>query len=295
MGDFVSITVNINIYLIQCFKIRLLGGRLMTGKERIIAKFRKDVKGKKPDTSGANAKHDGKEGHWLEKQFGIVHNANNSADLYGYELKNETSSKITFGDWSANLYIFDDPRISHIFEGKTSLEKRDSFIRMFGKPNEKKGGRHSWSGEPCPKIAGFNRFGQKLMITAKKDIVAVYDYREDKRDNKNDIIPDEIRDGLIVLARWYGEKSPNPKAKCLKARVEDKFNDKGWFTCKKDSSGAYKEVCFGEPMNFDSWLKLVQQGIVFLDSGMYIGNNRKYSQWRSNNSYWDSLIVERYE
>lgn len=78
----------------------------MTAKEQIIDLFRKNVKGKSPNVENRNPRHDGKKGHWLEEQFGISANADNEADLWGYELKNETTSKTTFGDWSANIYVF---------------------------------------------------------------------------------------------------------------------------------------------------------------------------------------------
>lgn len=101
----------------------------------------------------------------------------------------------------------------------------------------------------------------------------------------------------MEIARWYGKKSPTSKRgdKCLKAKLEDKFNDKGWFTCKTDESGEYDRICFGEPVNFNDWLNLVKEGIVFFDSGMYEGNKRPYSQWRANNKFWDSLIIETYK
>ncbi|MFK4376987.1 hypothetical protein ABH948_002386 [Bacillus sp. RC218] len=268
----------------------------MEGKEYIISKFIAEVKGEYPDISGGNIKHDGREGHWLEKQFGIDHNADNRADLYGYELKNQTTSKTTFGDWSANVYVFTDPLYLHLFKGRKKKEKQDIFLKMFGKPNLKKNGRYSWSGEPCPKIGGFNKFGQKLEITDKRDIVAIYNFDRDERDNKYDIIPKELQNKRVILARWFGEFSPSQKRKdkSLKSKLEDKFNEKGWFTCKKDSNGAYKEICFGSPIDFDTWINLVEKGIVFFDSGMYEGNARPYSQWRMNNIYWDNLIIERY-
>lgn len=56
-------------------------------KHKIIDFFNKNIKGKKPDVSEQNQRHDGKFGHWLEKQFNIAANADNQADLYGYELK----------------------------------------------------------------------------------------------------------------------------------------------------------------------------------------------------------------
>lgn len=128
-------------------------------EQRIVGIFRERIKGRKPDVSASNSRHDGKYGHWLETQFAIGHNASNSADLFGYELKNETGSKTTFGDWSANEYIYNNPDYFDVFDGRTTLERRERFLDIFGKANEAKGGRRSWSGEPCPKIGKFNRFG----------------------------------------------------------------------------------------------------------------------------------------
>ena len=59
----------------------------MTAKEQIIDLFRKNVKGKSPNVENRNPRHDGKKGHWLEEQFGISANADNEADLWGYELR----------------------------------------------------------------------------------------------------------------------------------------------------------------------------------------------------------------
>ena len=71
-----------------------------------------NVYGKRPDVSSATASHDGKYGHWLETQMGIIHNGDNAPDLLGYEMKNDTSSgKTTFGDWSPNEKIFSNDSI----------------------------------------------------------------------------------------------------------------------------------------------------------------------------------------
>ena len=75
-------------------------------KALLIDLFRRNVKGKRPDVSGRNVRHDGRVGNWLEEQFGKTPDADNHADFFGYELKNETTSKTTFGDWSANEYIY---------------------------------------------------------------------------------------------------------------------------------------------------------------------------------------------
>jgi DNA-methyltransferase (dcm) len=270
---------------------------IMTNKERIIELFRTNVKGNRPNTAGINTRHDGREGHWLERQFGVQANGDNAADLLGYELKNETTSKTTFGDWSANRYIFKQGAYAHCFNGRTQYERKDSFCAIFGKPNPDKNGRCSWSGSPCPTIHGYNDFGQKLVIDNNKDIVALYSYSKDKRVNKFHIVPSDLHQESLELARWFGISSPTSKQtdKCLKAKLEDKFNDAGWFTCKKGSDGSYQKICFGEPINYENWLELVQTGVVFFDSGMYQGNVRPYSMWRANNSFWDSLITECFE
>ena len=265
-------------------------------KQRIIDLFRQNVKGKIPDVSGRDIGHDGRFGHWLEEQFGIRHNADNDADLFGFELKNETHSRTTFGDWSANEYVFNAGAFRHIFSSQYPIVRRDKFMRIFGHPSPQHGGRYSWSGRPCPKIMGFNDFGEVLRIdeSHNNDILAVYDFAHDLRPDKSSIVPAEFQRGEIVLARWYGETSPVYGSKCLKAKVEDKFNQSGWFTCKTDSSGRYAEICFGAPMNYSSFLSLVRTGEAFFDSGMHEGNDRPYSQWRMNNSGWDRLITERY-
>lgn len=268
----------------------------MNAKEQIIDMFRKNVKGKKPDVTGSNAGHDGKYGHWLERQFGIIANGDNEADLLGYELKNETTSKTSFGDWSANVYIFDLNQYRHLFAGTTKTERRDSFMHIFGKRSERVAGRFSWSGEPCPKIDGYNHFGQILKIEdGNKDIVAIYSYSHDLRPDKASIVPAELQHDDVVLARWYGLSSPAGGGKCLKDKVEDKFNDKGWFTCKTDARGCYTKICFGNPVDYESFLSLVRSGTAFFDSGMHTGNARPYSMWRMNNNIWNSLIVDEYE
>lgn len=269
----------------------------MCNKQKIIEIFFNNVRGKCPNASNKNKKHDGSGGHWLEEQFGIKHNADNKPDLWGYELKNETTSKTTFGDWSANRYIYNEKEYRHIFKGNKAVERRDSFLRMFGKPNKDKNGRYSWSGEPCPKIDKYNKFGQKLVITKDKDILAIYSYTKDSRKDKEYIIPEELRVDDLIIAKWFGKESPSKRRsdKCLKEKLEDKFNNKGWFTCKKNDKGEYYKICFGGTFNYDKWIDLVKEGIVFFDSGMYQGNDRPYSQWRANNKYWDSLIIEEYK
>lgn len=262
----------------------------MTDKQRIIELFENNVKDKFPDTSKSNQRHDGKKGHWLETQIGIKHNGDNKPDLLGYEMKNETTSgKISFGDWSADEYIFLHGRGKN---KKNSINKdyqltRKQFLEIFGKPNAKKRNRLSWSGTPCPTYYGdVTTFGQELKIDINENIMILYHYSKDTRVNKNLIVPKELQHDNIIIALW--------KKATLKRKLEDKFNQKGWFTVSTDENGFYKKIHFGDPMNYDSWIELFKDKKVFFDSGMYDGNIRPYSQWRATTGVWHNLIKETY-
>jgi len=260
-------------------------------KQKIINLFYKNVKGKKSDTSKSNQKHDGKDGHWLETQMSIKHNGDNEPDLLGYEMKNHTTSgKITFGDWQADEYIFIHGRGKNPKRNPTNENydlTRDNFFEIFGKPNEKKNNRLSWSGIPCPSYYNqMSPYGQLLTMDEDENIIITYNYSQDTRENKEKIIPPNLREEHLVIAKWYKES--------LKLKLERKFNQKGWFTCTKNSNGEYDTIHFGNPMNYDSWINLFKSKIVFFDSGMYQGNKRPYSLWRATTGFWHSLITESY-
>lgn len=247
-------------------------------KKIIIDRFFQKVKGKKADVSGSNPRHDGKSGHWLEDQMGSVRDSSNTPDLLGYEMKNQTTSgKTTFGDWSADYYIYKDCEYGL---------SRDQFLQIFGKPNVKKQGRYSWSGDPTPTIYRYNIFGQKLVIDENNNILAIYSFDQDQRADKETIVPQNMQKNDLIIAKWNADS--------LKTKLERKFGQKGWFKCTTDSNGIYTKIHFGEPIYFENWIELVKQGIVFFDSGMYQGNKRPYSQWRAQNSFWDSLITDSY-
>ena len=78
-------------------------------RNKIIRRYMERVHGKKPDTSKSNKKHDGKEGSWLEDTMGVKRNANNKPDLWGYEMKNHTKSKTSFGRFLFHLKIIQFP------------------------------------------------------------------------------------------------------------------------------------------------------------------------------------------
>lgn len=262
----------------------------MIVKSEIIKRFNERVKGRIPDVTNLNQQHDGREGHWLEAQMGIARNADNRPDLMGYEMKNQTTSgKISFGDWSADEYIYLHGR------GKNKTNSinreynilRNDFLRIFGKPNLEKNGRLSWSGIPCPTYYNtISQFGQKLTKDSNNNIIITYSFSEDTRADKSIIVPNNMQEDNLVIAKWYKDS--------IQTKLERKFNQEGWFTCTKDATGAYSQIHFGLPMNFTSWMRLLEQGVVFFDSGMYAGNPRPYSQWRASTGFWHSLIIETY-
>ena len=251
----------------------------MTDKVRkeIIERYMKNVHGRKPDTSTSNQRHDGKKGHWLEKQMDTKPNASNSPDLLGYEMKDATTSKTTFGDWGPNYWIFKDSKYEIT---------RDGFMKIFGKSNPKKNNRLSWSGEPVPKIGSTNSFGVEIIIDNNDDISFVYSHSKDKRSDKSSIVPKKIQTENLTIAKWNGSGE-----KSLREKEENKFNRSGWFKCLKNDLGVYNNIIFGPPMNFETWLSYVKTGEIFFDSGMYQGNNRNYCQWRASNIFWDSLAT----
>jgi hypothetical protein len=59
-------------------------------------------------------------------------------------------------------------------------------------------------------------------------------------------------------------------------------------------NGVYTKIVFGGPITFDKWIDGVKKGLIFFDSGMYEGNARPYANWRADNKYWNSLIIEEY-
>lgn len=249
-------------------------------RTKIIKRFMKNVYGKFPDTSKMTQTHDGKKGHWLEDKMGSKRDADNKPDLFGYEMKNKTTSKTTFGDWSPNYWIFKDKKY-----GIT----RDDFLKIFGKPNKKKNNRLSWSGDPVPKIKGTNSFGVKTVIDKKNNISFVYSHSKDTRKRKSEIVPERLREEKLTIAKWNadGENS-------LREKLERKFNQSGWFKCLTDVHGKYDKIVFGKPMNFETFMKFVKTGEIFFDSGMYQGNARNYCQWRGNNKFWGSLVTSTY-
>ena len=249
-------------------------------REKIIKIYLDNVHGKKPDTSQYVQRHDGKEGYWLEKKMGVQPNASNAPDLLGFEMKNHTNTVLTLGSWDPNYWVF---------RNKDNGINRDDFLKIFGQSNPKKNGRYSWSGKPVPKIDGVNSFGMEIKIDKEKNISFVYSYSKDQRIEKESIVPNNLQVENLEIARWNvdGKKS-------LKEKVEQKFNQYGWFKCLQNKVGEYNSIVFGQPFTFDTFIRYFLNGDVYFDCGMYQGNARNYCQWRTKNTFWDSLITYRF-
>jgi hypothetical protein len=243
-------------------------------KKYITELFKKNVKGRRPPPP-RHSLHDGFVGYWLEKRMRVFHNGKASSDFPNYEMKSGTPWKTTLGDWSADFYIWQDPR---------RQITRTQFMKVFGKYNREKS-RYSWSGQPVPKIGKSNEYGQRLRVEPDGSIVALYSHSKDTRSQKTKIVPKSLRRENLVLAKW--------NASSLKKRLSEKFGRAGWFRCLRDRAGFYCKIVFGPPLRYKAWLQAVRENIVFLDSGMHQGNSRNYSSWRARNTYWEALESTR--
>ena len=250
--------------------------------KKIIDIFNYNVKNK--DINTENINHKGREGYWLEKQFGIKHNSNNKPDIEGYEMK-KYSNIITLGDFSASEYLFSNKRqFINLYNNWNDNIKinRTEFIKFFGNPNLKKNNRYSWSGKASPnKYNETNDNGQTIVIDDDKNILIIYSFSKDKRCDKENL-PEFIKKDNLLIAIWLNEK--------IKNNINNKYNIKGFFICKKNKN-KYNMILFGKPFDYDYFIKKFKEKKIVFDSGMYEGNNRNYSHFRGS-QFWQELIIE---
>lgn len=120
------------------------------------------------------------------------------------------------------------------------------------------------------------------------NILALYSYKKDK---KNKDINEKFKfKKIICIAIWSCDR--------MKKLVENKFNQKGFFICKKNKDDIYEKICFGRAFTYEFFIEKIKTGEIFFDSGMYYDkdkpNNRLYSQWRANEKFWNNNIIEEY-
>lgn len=257
--------------------------QIQNTKQQIIDIFVKNVKGK---PIIVNKQHCGGEGHWLEKKMGIKPNNKNEPDLLGYEMK-KFSKKITFGDFSATEYLFSKEKSNinstNNWNNQTNEITRNQFIHYFGTPKAQKGNRYSWSGACVPTYNVWNNCGQMLTISENNDICIYYSYEKDERETKN-TLPEFLKNNNILIVIWKREK--------MEQHINKKFNKNGLFICEKINN-KYEKIHFGKPFNFEYFINNIKNKNIIFDSGLYEGNNRNYSQFRSTTSnFWNLLVDE---
>jgi len=77
----------------------------------------------------------------------------------------------------------------------------------------------------------------------------------------------------------------------MRNHIEQKFNKNGFAIITSDLSGSYDRLIHGQPFTYQDFLHGLSKHDVFFDSGMYNGNNRNYSQWRSYpNKFWKDKL-----
>lgn len=252
------------------------------GQHRVKEIFNKNVKGKIMDVS--NKKHDGEGGHYLEKLMGILHNSHNEPDLHGVEIKKDCKT-ITLGDFVASEYIF-SPSRKYLEQDLQKISLLE-FFRCFGFKNTLKNGRYSWSGKCCPAYVGEPSFnGQTLKILSNKDIVITYHFADDKRCDKDSLVyPWMKTPNGITIVIWKSDK--------MKNHIEKKFGVNGTMICKRNKSNEFSGVELYEPFYYDDFLNGLNCKEIKFDSGMYSGNNRRYSHWRTckNNKFWENFQI----
>jgi len=162
--------------------------------------------------------HACEEGHWLEERFCVQRNAHKSADCFGYEIK-KASDKITFGDWSADEYIFRSGVVllQHNTHVPIDALDRNMFMCLFGTYHTEKK-RFSWSGSSCPKMNEMNSYGQMMVMDPQENIYIIYSPHFDifGADKPSWVWLREV----TVLAFWSRAK--------IHQHVCQKFNQRGF-------------------------------------------------------------------
>lgn len=248
----------------------------------IIELFNKNIKN--TEIFIENSKHCGADGHWLEQQMKLKPNCKNEPDIDGFEMK-KMSKKITLGDFSASEYAYSRKNkrntINAFNEWSDDVTMtRTDFIHFFGNSNQNKNGRYSWSGSCVPTYDKWNDNGQNLLVMENNDIVILYSFSKDTRKTKANF-PEFLKHDCIAIALWKMEK--------MKAHVENKFNQNGFFMCEKIGKN-YDKIHFGRPFTFDYFIECIKSRKIFFDSGMYEGNNRNYSHFRAMKNFWLELV-----
>lgn len=247
--------------------------------------FNEKIKGKTL-ISKKLTKHDGQQGHNIEKELNIQHNCKNEPDLFGYEIKTG-ANKTTLGDYKASEYIFNKnkPFINIFNKWTNEIINKNDFLKIFG--TIKKNNRYTWSGECVPKYNLYNDIGQTLEINKNNDICIYYRFDKDKRDkNITNDFPDFLKKDRqkILIVIWKKEKMEN--------HINNKFNINGTIKFIKNKDKKFIEMNVYKPFNYNYFIKEFKENNIIFDSGMSNSSARLRSNFRSNHKFWDKLLIK---
>jgi hypothetical protein len=235
-------------------------------KNTIINKFNKNLKGKKFTKDKFNK--DCEEGHFVEKNLGIKANSNNRPDLLGYECKKE-SRVITFVDKQTDIKYYEGKE----FNNRDKETKKKYWENFTRKLDELRIG--GWN------LDTFDNYGQCLKVDQKNNINIIYNYEYDKRPNKINLVSEYYHDmNDHIIGTW--------KSETLKKTIEDKFNQNGFFICKK-KNGIYESISFGKPITFTNWIKSFKEKKIYYD-GYSLLNGRWRGTFRAQKSWWYTML-----
>ena len=239
------------------------------GKQQIIALFNNNVKGVEICLEGQNINHCGKEGHWLETKMGIKHNAKNEPDINGYEMK--TGDKATtFIDKAPDIMYLNGEELP-----RRNKKLKEEYWKKYASTKETdKSTIGGWS------IDKFNKSGQKLIVDECNNIVVLYDYKEDTRENKELL---ELNVVPHIILQW--------NVKSLSEAINNKYK-KGFFKCIKENK-KFTKICFGKPITFDIWINELKKGVIYHDGYSKLDGRGRHV-FRASNKFWNELITEEY-
>lgn len=240
-------------------------------KQLIIHRFNTCVKGK--EITNLNSSHSGKEGHLLETQMGIKHNSKNEPDIYGYEMKTG-KTKTTLIDKAPDIMFLNCKELNRTKKDKNDKIEYWNKYATVKKSNSKTLG--GWS------INKFNNAGQKMIVDDSNNIQVLYDYNYDTRLNKDEL---GLNNEPHIIAQWNADS--------LKSAIENKFNKKGFFICKKDKN-VFTKICFGVCFTFDTFIREFKNGVIYHDGYSRVDGRGRHVFRAANNKFWNNLITEEF-
>ena len=137
------------------------------------------------------------------------------------------------------------------------------------------------------KLNKYDDNGQCLYIDDAHNIKILYQYSEDKRPNKNELLDDYYKnEKTYTIMQWKKED--------IQGTINKKWNQKGFFICKKNKDGIYYKICFGKPICFKYWMEELLKGNIFYD-GYSTMNGRWRGCFRAYNTWWNHHITDEYQ